>query len=82
MKLEFRTAGRMDHYFCVKKYQHYLQAISEIHKRRTSGFFMLISLTNIAKYRRQANHIDESKFGDTEGLLAFGDDCKIFRGSN
>ena len=44
--------------------------------------FMLISLTNIAKYRRQANHIDESKFGDTEGLLVFGDDCKIFRGSN
>ena len=43
---------------------------------------MLISLTNIAKYRRQANHIDESKFGDTEGPLAFGDDRKIFRGSN
>ena len=72
----------MDHYFCLKKYQHYLQAISEIHKRRTSGFFMLISLTNIAKYRRQANHIDESKFGDTEEALAFGDDRKIFRGSN
>ena len=43
---------------------------------------MLISLTNIAKYRRQANHIDESKFEDTEGLLTFGYNRKIFRGSN
>ena len=37
---------------------------------------------NKAKYRRQANHINESKFGDTEGLLAFGDDRKLFWGSN
>ena len=37
---------------------------------------MLILLTNIAKYRRQANHIDETKFEDTEGLLAFGADRK------
>ena len=43
---------------------------------------MLISLTNIEKCRRQANHIDKFKFGDTDWPLAFEVDRKIFWGSN
>ena len=78
MKLEFRTAGRMDHYFFLKN--------TNITYRRYPKYtkcellpFLVISLTNIAKYRRQEDRIEESKFGDTEEPLAFGDDRKIRR---